>query len=247
MLKSHILKMQKKQFIILVVICMAFVTLSSAQHKRYTIKNGIGIIGGLTQYDIITDNFTTKSGSGFIGGMVATVDIPHKWFTVSYGLQLSQNSLEVEGRIPTTRQTEMVEYNLMAVQLSFMLHVKLLSDNITLDIGPQLQYNGKLELKDSNQENISIGYDYLGNGYDVVIGGYEELTAKDISNISPFNVNGVVGASAGIGNFRLRATYSYGFTNILNKLNDENLSLPPGTKEFKGNQTMLAFALMITF
>ena len=121
----------------------------------------------------------------------------------------------------------------MAVQLAFMLHVKLLSDNITLDLGPQLQYNGQLDLKNTNQENY-------------IINGYDALLAKDISDISPFNVNGVVGASAGIGNFRLRATYSYGFTNILKKLNDNDFNLNNADR-FEGNQTMLAFALMITF
>jgi len=228
--------MQKKQFILLVVFCIAFVTISTAQHKRYAIKNGIGIIGGLTQYDITTDNFMTKSGSGFIGGMVATVDIPHKWFTVSYGLQLSQNSIEIEGRSLTAPlQTEMIEYDIMAVQLAFLLHVKLLSDNLTLDVGPQLQYNGQLDLKNSDQEAF-------------LINGYDTLLAEDISDISPFNVNGVVGASAGIGNFRLRASYSYGFTNIFRKLNDDDeLVTTPSSEKFEGNQTMLAFALMITF
>ncbi|MCB0382238.1 MAG: PorT family protein [Psychroserpens sp.] len=227
--------MQKKQFIVLVVFCIAFVTISTAQHKRYKIKNGIGIIGGLTQYDILTDNFNTKSGSGFIGGMVATVDIPHKWFTVSYGLQFSQNAIEIEGRSLTNPlQVEQLEYDVMAVQLAFMLHVKLLSDNVTLDIGPQLQYNGQLDLKSSNQEEF-------------IINGYDTLLAKDISDISPFNVNGVVGASAGIGNFKLRATYSYGFTNIFRKLNDADLTTTPSAEKFEGNQTMLAFALMITF
>ncbi|WP_299223539.1 outer membrane beta-barrel protein [uncultured Psychroserpens sp.] len=227
--------MQKKQFILLVAICIGFVTVSTAQHKRYAIKNGIGIMGGLTQYDIATDNFTTKSGSGFIGGLVATVNIPHKWYTVSYGLQLSQNTIEIEGR-PTASATtsEMLEYDLMAVQLSFMLHVKVLSDNLTIDLGPQLQYNGKLDLKNSDQEAFFI------NGYDV-------LLADDISEISPFNVNGVVGASLGLGNFRLRASYSYGFTNVFNKLNDENLITTPASEKFEGHQNMLVFALMITF
>ncbi len=235
MLKSHTLKMQKKQFILLVVFCIAFVTISNAQRKRYKIKNGIGLIGGLTEYDITTDNFVTKSGSGFLGGMIATVDIPHKWYTVSYGLQFSQNSIGIEGRsIATSKQVELLEYDLMAVQLAFMLHVKLISDNLTIDLGPQLQFNGQLDLQNSNQE-------------DFFINGYDALLAEDISDISPFNVNGIVGASAGIGNFKLRASYSYGFTNILRKLNDGDLATTPSSEKFEGNQSMLAFALMITF
>lgn len=235
MLNTHIKLMQKKQFLILVVLCLGFVTTAIAQHNRYTIKNGIGVIGGLSQYDIETDNFITKSGNGFIGGMIATVDIPHKWFTVSYGFQFSQNNLEISAR-PTaaTITQEQVEYNLMAVQATFLLHVKLLSDNLTIDLGPQIQYNSQLELKDDNKKNY-------------IIEGYDTLRAEDIVPISQFNANGVIGASAGIANFRLRAAYSYGFTNILNKLNDANLTTTPSSKKFEGNQTMLSFSLMITF
>ena len=235
MLNSHTFQMQKKQFIVLVVICIAFVTLGHSQHKRYTIKNGIGLLGGLTQYDIKTDNFSTKSSSGFIGGLTATVDIPHKWFTVSYGLQLAQNSLEVEGRSSLlATNVEMLEYDIMTAQLSFVLHVKLLSDNLTLDVGPQLQYNGKLELNSDSQENF-------------IINGYDSLLAKDISEVAPFNVNGLIGASAGIGSFKLRAMYSYGFTNILRKLNDEDLTTTPLSEDFEGNQSIFIAALQITF
>nr|WP_321221319.1 outer membrane beta-barrel protein [uncultured Psychroserpens sp.] len=227
--------MQKKQFILLVVFCIGFVTISIAQHTRYAIKNGIGAIGGLTQYDIKTDNFTTKSGDGFIGGMVATVDIPHKWYAVSYGFQYAQNSLEITGRPSLTTITqEPIEYELKTVQVAFMVHAKIISDNITFDFGPQLQYNTSLELKDDSQNNF-------------IIDGYDALFAQDITDISQFNVNGVVGVSAGITNFRLRATYSYGFTNILGKLNDQNLTTTPSSEKFKGNQSMLSFGLMITF
>ena len=115
-----------------------------------------------------------------------------------------------------------------------MLHAKILGDNLTIDLGPQLQYNSELELVDSNQENF-------------IIDGYDGLFAEDITKISQFNANGVIGASAGIGNFKLRAAYSYGFTNIFNKLNDQNLTTTPSSEKFEGHQNMLSFALMITF
>jgi hypothetical protein len=231
---SHTQIMQKKQFIVLIVFCIGFVTVSVAQHRRYNIKNGISLIGGLTQYDIITDNFITKRGTGFIGGMVATVDIPHKWYTVSYGFQFSQNSLEITGRPSITTVTqEPIEYDIKMAQVAFLLHVKLISDYVTLDVGPQLQYNSGLELKEDNQNNF-------------IIQGYDNLFAEDLSNISNFNANGVIGASAGIGSFKLRAAYSYGFTNIFGKLNDQDFNLSNADR-FEGNQTMLSFALMITF
>ena len=227
--------MGNKRFLLLVVCFMAFVTITSGQHRRYAIKNGIGIMGGITQFDITTDNFQTKSGSGFTGGMVATVDLPHKWFTVSYGLQFAQNSLEILGR-PTagTGPTEQIEYQMMAAQLAFLLHVKVLKDNLTIDLGPQIQYNSELELDNDNQATY-------------IIDGYDSLLAENLSDISQFNFNGVLGASAGIGNFKLRAIYSYGFTNILNKLNDQSLVTTPNSESFKGNQSMLSFVVMFTF
>ena len=71
--------------------------------------------------------------------------------------------------------------------------------------------------------------------------------AEDISNISQFNFNGVVGASVGIKNFKLKAQYIYGFTNILNKLNSENLDTSGGNTKFKGNQTMLVLGAVVMF
>ena len=73
--------MKFKHPFLLVALTACFVTNISAQ--AYKIKNGIAIQGGITQFDISTDNFVTKKGNGFIGGMAATVDLPHKWYTVS--------------------------------------------------------------------------------------------------------------------------------------------------------------------
>ena len=49
--------MQIKAFIVLVALSIGFVTIGVAQPQNFNIRNGIGIGGGLTQYDIITDYF----------------------------------------------------------------------------------------------------------------------------------------------------------------------------------------------
>lgn len=226
--------MKFKLPILLVAFALCFVTSIEAQHTTYAIKNGIAIQGGITQFDINTDNFATKKGNGFIGGMAATVDLPHKWYTVSYGMLLSENNLEISGRRTNdVLENEMIEYKMMTVQLGFLFHAKAFGGILTFDLGPQLQYNAKLELKDSDNETYFIN-------------GYNALTAKDITEISQFNANGVVGVSAGIGLFRVRAQYCYGFTNILNKLNNSDLNTTGGKSEFKGNQELLNLTLMIT-
>lgn len=221
--------------IVLVALTLCFVTITYAQHTTYAIKNGIAIQGGITQFDISTDNFVTKKDNGFMGGMVATVDLPHKWYTVSYGMLLSENHLEISGRMTDdVAGDEMIGYKMMTVQVGFLFHAKVIDENLTIDIGPQIQYNGKLELKDSENETYFIN-------------GYNNLTAKNITEISQFNANGVVGLSAGIGAFRVRAQYGYGLTNILNKLNNSNLDTTGGQSKFKGNQQLLTLTAMITF
>jgi hypothetical protein len=225
--------MKKAKHTLLVAICITFVTISYAQHKNYNIKNGIGIQGGVTQFDIITDNFETKKNTGFIGGLSASVDIPHKWYTVSYNMLLSENNIDIAAFSLGNTTEEFVEYKMLTAQLSFLFHAKLIGDNLTLDVGPMLQYNSDLELKDDSKEGL-------------IVANYDTLLTEDITDISNFNANGAVGLSAGFGAFKLRAQYIYGFTNILGKLNDEDLSIGDKNK-FKGNQSMITFTAIITF
>lgn len=227
--------MKIKSLFLLVAFNLVFVTIISAQHKTYDIVNGIGIFGGITKFDIDTDNFTTEAGNGFLFGMSATVDIPHRWYNMSYGMQLSENYIKIEGRssLVSTEQ-EFIEYKVFAAQLALLGHIKLIGSYLTIDVGPMLQYNGKLDIENEDQE----GY-YINN--------YTNLTATDISPISQFHFNGVIGASVGYKFFRLKAQYIHGFTNILKKLEDENRDTTGGDARFKGNQSMLVFGAMISF
>ncbi|MBU2921622.1 hypothetical protein KO504_09745 [Winogradskyella psychrotolerans] len=225
--------MKNIQSLLLVLICLTFVTNSFAQRKNYKIQNGIGLQGGITQFDIQTDNFETKKNSGYIGGMSASVDIPHRWYNVSYNIQLSENYVDIKASALGNLTEEFVEYKLFVANISFLFHIKLISNNLTLDVGPMLQYNSELELKDEAKE-----------GY--FIKGYNNLLTEDIRDISNFNVNGAVGLSLGVRRLLIRAQYMYGFTNMLGNLNKQDLDI--GTnKKFKGNQSLLALTAMITF
>ena len=227
--------MQKRQLILLVALSICFVTVTFSQHGTYRIQNGFGIYGGITQYDIITDNFTTKKGNGWQAGASATVDIPHKWYNVSYTIQLSENNVGIATKpIALNPLEEFVDYKIFTAQVALMMHVKLVQSFLTIDVGPMIQYNSDMEMKDKAYENY-------------VISSYDNLLAKDVKDITNFNINGAVGVSAGYAFFRLKAQYIYGFTNMLNKLNDSNLDLTGNDKKIKGNQSMLAFTAMITF
>jgi hypothetical protein len=226
--------MKNNKHFLLVAFCIVFVTLGYSQHGRYKIRNGIGLQGGITQFDIITDNFETKSNTGYLGGLTAWVDIPHKWYNVSYNIALSENNLDISARPAASNIDEFIEYKLLTVQLSFLIHAKLIGNYLTLDAGPMLQYNSDLELKDDSKE-----------GY--VVTNFNNILAEDITGVSRFNINGAVGLSAGFGRFSLKAQYIYGFTNILGRLNDKDFNEAGNSPDFKGNQSMLAFTALLIF
>lgn len=225
--------MKKIQLILLVALMLCFVTKNFSQN--YKIANGFGLNGGITKFDIVTDNFVTSQGDGFLGGLSATVDFPHKWYNMSYGMQLSENPINILGR-PTISSTEdeFVEYKMFTAQLAFLGHIKIIPYHFTIDIGPIIQYNGRLEIKDKAQEDY-----YINN--------YTNLSAEDIVNVSQFNVNGAIGVSGGIRNFKLRAQYIYGLTNILKNLDNEDLDTTGGDSSFKGNQTLLVLGAIVSF
>lgn len=229
---AHLFKIDmKKQLNLLVAITLLFVTNAFSQRPNYNIKNFIGLYGGITQFDITTDNFVTEKQNGWIAGLTGIVNVEHKWYDVSYGIQFSENNVNISGRMTDDVQGEVpIEYKLSAAQLALFMHAKIIGQNLAIDFGPVIQANGFLELKDKAQEEYYIN-------------GFDGLQAIDLRDISKFNFNAAIGATAGLNNFRVRAQYQYGLTNILNKLNDLNIE---GTK-FKGNQSQVILTAMVLF
>ncbi len=229
---AHLFKIDmKNQLNLLVAITLLFVTNTFAQRPNYDIRNFIGLYGGISQFDITTDNFVTEKQDGWIAGLTGIVNVEHKWYDVSYGIQFSENNLNISGRMTdNVPGEESIKYKLSAAQLVLLMHAKIYRQNLAIDFGPVIQANGFLELKDKSQE------DYYINGYD-------GLKAIDLRDISKFNINAAIGATAGFKHFRVRAQYQYGLTNILNKLNDLNIE---GTK-FKGNQSQIIFTAIALF
>ena len=221
--------MKTKSSQIVVAISLLFVTICTAQN--YRIQNGIGVYGGLTQFNIDTDNFVTKKGDGWIVGLAATVDLPHRWYNVSYNIQLGENKLGISALPPGGNQAEFIDYKVFTAQIAFVGHLKLINKYLTLDAGPMLQYNSDLDLEDETKETH-------------IIDGFNTIRANEISETSNFNANATLGLTTGFDNFKLRAQYIYGFTNTLGKLNNKTFS---ESIDFKGNQNMLVFSAMVVF
>ena len=215
----------------LAAITSFFVINSFAQRPNYDIKNHLGFQAGLSQFDIITDNFTTKQQNGWIVGLTGTVSVEHKWYDVSYGIQFTENKIGVTGNtLMSGGEDIMIDYKLSAAQLTLLMHAKIVGYNFMIDFGPVLQANSKLELTDDDQQ-------------DYFVSGLDNLQASQIQEISKFNVNGAIGATAGLRNFRIRAQYQYGLTNMLNKLND----IDDIAEDFKGNQSQIILSALVLF
>lgn len=230
--------MKKLKLYLLVAVCTSFVTKNFAQVRNYDIINTVGISGGLTQFNLNTDNFNTTAGTGWFVKGTSIADFPKRIYNLSYNIQLSQNKLSIAGREAIGLESNAVDinYKILAAQVSMLFHLKPINmlDYFTLDIGPMLQYNGKLTLEDDAQDTIFIH-------------NYQDLQAKDIEDINNFNANITAGASVGVKRFKLTAHYVYGFLNSIDKLNDNNFSNSVNSSTFKANQSMWLFGASFYF
>ena len=94
--------------------------------------------------------------------MAATVDLPHRWYNVSYNIQLGENKTGIAALRPLGSQSEFVDYKIFTAQIALVGHLKLINKHLTLDAGPMLQYNSDLNLEDQTKETYIIdGYNSI--------------------------------------------------------------------------------------
>lgn len=188
----------------------------------YRDSNRIGISFGVNQFTLNTNNFETKPGNGWNGGLSMRGNYYDDWDMV-YAMQFSENNFSVvtySGNI-----TEDTNYKLSSAQVSLMLSYKIVENHLSVEFGPLLQINGKLNVERDQQNNIISG---------------TTLLAKDIVDISKFNFYPVIGITAGVRHVRLNVSYQYGVNNMLGNLNSKNLGM-----NFKGNPGILNGNLII--
>ena len=140
-----------------------------------------------------------------------------------YAMQFSENNFSV-----TTNGgfiTENTNYKLSSAQISLMWSYKIIESHLSVELGPLVQINGKLNVEKGKENNIITG---------------TTLLAKDIVDISQFNFYPVIGITAGVRHVRLNVSYQYGVNNMLGNLNNKNLGY-----SFKGNPGILNGNLII--
>lgn len=210
----------KKIFLTTVIVLNALV--ATAQYK-YRDSNRIGIMLGVNQFTLNTSNFETKPASGWNAGLSMRGNFYNDWDMV-YAMQFSENNFTVATK-NLAFQAEDVNYKLPSAQISLMLSYKIVENHLSVEFGPVVQVNGKLNVADEDENNTISG---------------TALKAKDITDISKFNFYPAIGITAGIKHLRVNFQYQYGVNNILSNLNKQDLGI-----NFKGNPGILSANLLL--
>ena len=210
----------------LALILIVFITAFSFAQHGYRDSNRIGISGGITSLDLLSDQFNAKPGQGWIGGLSLRGNYYNNWQMV-YGMNFTDSNFSLQS---VTGKD--IEYKLSAVQVYLVGSYMVIENHLTLEIGPVLQINSKLKLDEADE--LLLLKDSPG------------LMAQDITKINQISGNVMAGITAGVTRFRLNVNYQYGFTNIMNSLNKKDeLTLANGNQRFRANIGMLSAMLTI--
>jgi hypothetical protein len=211
-----------------VTLCFLFFQQTIAQ-RNYRGYNLLGITGGITFFDINTDDLVTSSKEGFVAGFTSRGAFRND-FDLIYGLSFQSAKVAVEGNNITGTSLQNIGYTIQGVQLNFLGSYNFIKKHLSIEFGPVFNINGKMKLDQDEYENY-------------ILSGYNTTTAKDIENISKFNIRAAAGLTAGLENFRLSAQYQYGVTNMLSALNSRNLE----NDDFNGHSSTIVVSGVIYF
>jgi len=209
-----------KKIFFTVLLCLSNMVCFS--QYDYRDSNRIGISFGVNQFTLNTNDFQTKPGTGWNGGLSMRGNYYNNWDMV-YAIQFSENNFSVATNSGFI--TEDTNYKLASAQISLMWSYKIVENHLSIEMGPLVQINGKLDVENDKENNIITG---------------TTLLAKDIMDISQFNFYPVLGITAGVRHVRLNVSYQYGVNNMLGNLNDQNLGY-----NFKGNPGIVSGNLIV--
>lgn len=216
----------KQFFFFLLIFCSISI---NAQRKDYS-SNRIGFQGQYARLDLYTSNFETVQESGFLVGLSKRSAFYNN-FDLIFGIDFMQTSIAINAKRGTT--IEEVGYTWSGAQVKLLLSYLIADDHLSIEAGPVLQVNGKMELDDAAQS-------------DFIVKGYTGLQTEDLQEWSRVNGSVMVGLSTGLTHVRLTANYQYSVTNALNKLNDQELELKdPAATNFKGNLGFITAGIVL--
>lgn len=186
----------------------------------------LGLQGGVNYFNINTDQLRVQPAVSWTAGFTTRASF-YNDFQFIYGINFYDLNVKIDGRekIEAT-ELEPLDFNMIAVQGNFFGSYKLIGHNLSIEAGPVVQVNGKL---DARQD---IEYYYLGD-YDIEAIKFEKVSA--------FNVNFAVGLSGGFEAVKFWVQYQHGLNNIFKSLKDEDLQeIDPDLPSLRGHISMVS-------
>ena len=214
--------------ILLSGIVLVFSFSAQAQRRLWDGEyNRLGLQAGANYFNIVTNDFQVQPKVSWTAGFTTRASF-YENLQFVYGINFYDFKLDIDGRekVELTSPIEAIEYNMIGVQGNFFASYKLIDHYLSIEAGPVLQVNGKLDARQDKE------LWFVGN---------TNVNAIDIEKISPFNVNMALGLSGGMETVKFWAQYQYGLNNMLKGLEDEGLEeKDAGMSNLKGHMSMIA-------
>lgn len=219
--------MDAKKFLFFAALLMMSVSMQGQRRMWNGDYNRLGIKAGGNYFNILTDDLPIEPKVSWTAGFTARASFYNN-FQFIYGINFYDFKIQMSGRekLATDSEKYMIDYNMIGVQASFLGSYKLYDHYLSVEAGPVVQINGKLDARQDKDYYYIEGYD---------------LQAIDIEKITPFSVNLAAGISGGMEAVKFWAQYQHGVNNILSGLNDNGLEdIDSDVPEFSGNMSMIA-------
>lgn len=172
-----------------------------ARKTSYNNRLGLGV--DATFFNISSDDVEVTQGTGFAINFETRGDFRDD-FDLIYSIGIFNHNFSVNENLTG----DQIDMSMLGVEIKFLLAWKIAqSDYFSIEAGPALQLNG--ELKIDNEDRYEESF----------TGGLNSIQLKEFQNTMPVNLNGVVGFSGGVRNFRVTAHYHYSFVDALTGTN----------------------------
>ncbi|AGC76545.1 hypothetical protein LX97_01206 [Nonlabens dokdonensis] len=175
----------------------------SLPSRKTSYNNRLGLGVDATFFNISSDDVEVTQGTGFSINFETRGDFRDD-FDLIYSLGIFNHNFSVNENFTG----DQIDMSMLGVEIKFLLAWKIAQkDYFSIEAGPALQLNG--ELKIDNEDRYEESF----------TGGLNPIQLKEFQNTMPVNLNGVVGFSGGVRNFRVTAHYHYSFVDALTGTN----------------------------
>lgn len=171
--------------------------------RKTSFNNRLGLGVDATFFNISSDDVEVTQGTGFSINFETRGDFRDD-FDLIYSLGIFNHNFSVNENLTG----DQIDMSMLGVEIKFLLAWKIAqSDYISIEAGPALQLNGELKIDKEDRYEESF------------TGGLNPIQLKEFQDTMPVNLNGVVGFSGGVRNFRVTAHYHYSFVDALTGTN----------------------------